>query len=51
MPFVLTLQKSIHDNAKLPRRPPRRGWSRLLADSVDRCQIASTETRNQLLDL
>jgi hypothetical protein len=46
--FVLTLRKYIHDNAILPRRPPRRGWSRPLADSVDRRQIASIETRNQL---
>ncbi|WP_304412944.1 SpvB/TcaC N-terminal domain-containing protein, partial [Cupriavidus sp. UYPR2.512] len=33
-----------------PRRPSRRGWSRLLANSVDPRQIASTETRNQLDD-
>jgi len=48
VPFALTLRKYIHDNPKLPRRPSRRGWSRPLADSVDRRQIASTETRNQL---
>ncbi|TCK32028.1 hypothetical protein B0G84_9160 [Paraburkholderia sp. BL8N3] len=48
IPFVLILRKYIHDNTKLPRPPPRRGWSRPLAHSVDRRQIASTETRNQL---